>query len=58
MTAEQKERRFFIAPFRHMQNKNESDRLPEGSYRVRAIMGTLEDGIKTNTIEVQIMDRR
>jgi hypothetical protein len=58
MTAEQKERRFFHAPFRHMQNKNESDRLPEGSYRVRAIMGTLDNGVKSNTIEVRIMDRR
>lgn len=58
MTAEQKERRFFHAPFRHMQNKNESDRLPEGSYRVRAINGTLDDGIKSNTIEVRIIDRR
>ena len=58
MTAEQKERRFFHAPFRHMQNKNESDRLPKGSYRVRAINGTLDDGIKSNTIEVRIIDRR
>ena len=58
MTAEQKERRFFHAPFRHMQNKNESDRLPEGSYRVRAINGTLDDGIKSNTIEVRIIDGR
>lgn len=60
MTAEQ-ERRFFVplpVPFRHMEKKNESDRLPEGSYRVRAIMGTLDDGIKTNTIEVRIIDRR
>ena len=53
MTAEQKERRFFHAPFRHMQNKNESDRLPEGTYRVRAIYNG-DDGIKSNTIEVQI----
>ena len=58
MTAEQKERRFFHAPFRHMQNKNESDRLPEGSYRVRAIHGTFDNGIKSNTIEVRIMGRR
>lgn len=58
MTAEQKERRFFHGPFRHMQNKNESDRLLEGSYRVRAIHGTLDDGIKSNTIEVRIIDRR
>lgn len=58
MTAEQKERRFFHAPFRHMQNKNESDRLPEGTYRVRAINGTLDNGIKSNTIEVRIIDRR
>jgi hypothetical protein len=57
MTAEQKGR-FFHAPFRHMQNKNESDRLPEGSYRVRAIHGTLDDGIKSNTIEVRIIDGR
>lgn len=57
MTAEQKHR-FFPAPFRHMRNKNESDRLPEGSYRVRAINGTLDDGIKSNTIEVRIIDRR
>ena len=56
MTAEQK-RRFFHAPFRHMQNKNESDRLPEGSYRVRAIYNG-DDGIKSNTIEVRIIDRR
>ena len=41
-----------------MQNKNESDRLPEGSYRVRAINGTLDDGVKSNTIEVRIIDRR
>ena len=60
MTAEQQRRFFpiFQAPFRHMQNKNESDRLPEGSYRVRAIMGKLDDGIKSNTIEVRIVDRR
>jgi hypothetical protein len=58
MTAEQKERRFFHAPFRHMQNKKESDRLPEGTYRVRAIHGTLDDGYKTNTIEVRIIDGR
>jgi len=57
MTAEQQSR-FFHAPFRHMQNKNEADRLPEGNYRVRAIYGTLEDGIKSNTIEVKIIDRR
>jgi hypothetical protein len=57
MTAEQ-QRRFFPAPFRHMQNKNESDRLPKGSYRVRAINGTLDDGIKSNTIEVRIIDGR
>jgi hypothetical protein len=58
MTAEQKERRFFHAPFRHMQNKKESVRLPEGTYRVSAIMGTLDNGVKTNTIEVRISDRR
>ena len=57
MTAEQKERRFFHAPFRHMQNKKESDRLPEGTYRVRAIYNG-DDGLKSNTIEVRIMDRR
>jgi len=57
MTAEQKERRFFVAPFRHMQNKKESDRLPDGTYRVRAIYNG-DDGIKTNTIEVRIIDRR
>jgi hypothetical protein len=61
MTAEQ-QRRFvpaiFPAPFRHMENKKESDRLPEGIYRVRAIHGTLDDGYKTNTIEVRIIDRR
>lgn len=56
MTAEQKERRYFPAPFRHMQNKKESDRLPAGSYRVRAISGTLDDGYKSNTIEVRIID--
>ncbi len=58
MTAEQ-QRRFppiFQAPFRHMNNKKKSDRLPEGSYRVRAIMGTLDDGIKSNTIEVRIIN--
>jgi hypothetical protein len=58
MTAEQKEGRFFHGPFRHMENKKESDRLPEGSYRVRAIHGTLDDGIKSNTIEVRIIDGR
>jgi len=57
MTTEQKER-FFHAPFRNMQNKKESDRLPEGSYRVRAINGTLDNGIKSNTIEVRIIDGR
>lgn len=57
MTAEQKERRFFHAPFRHMQKMNESDRLPEGSYRVRAIYNG-DDGIKSNTIEVRIIDGR
>lgn len=57
MTAEQKERRFFTAPFRHMQNKNESDRSPEGNYRVRAIHNG-DDGIKSNTIEVRITDGR
>ena len=44
-------------PFRHMQNKNESDRLPEGTYRVRAIYNG-DDGIKSNTIEVRITDGR
>jgi hypothetical protein len=61
MTAEQQRRFFpaiFPAPFRHMENKNESDRLPEGTYRVRAIHGTLDDGYKTNTIELRIIDRR
>ena len=41
-----------------MQNKKESDRLPAGSYSVRAINGTLANGIKSNTIEVRIIDRR
>jgi hypothetical protein len=58
VTAEQERSFLFHAPFRHMQSKNESDRLPEGSYHVRAIHGTLDDGIKSNTIEVRIMDRR
>ena len=58
MTAEQQRRFFFPAPFRHMESKNESDRLPEGTYRVRAINGTLDDGIKSNTIEVRIIDGR
>jgi hypothetical protein len=60
MTAEQQRRFPFLppVPFRHMQNKNESDRLPEGSYRVRAIMGTLDEGYKSNTIEVRIIDPR
>jgi hypothetical protein len=61
MTAEQQRRFFpaiFPAPFRHMQNKKESHRLPEGTYRVRAIHGTLDDGYKTNTIEVRIIDGR
>jgi hypothetical protein len=57
ITAEQ-DRRFSPAPFRHMQNKNESDRLPAGVYRVRAIHGTLENGLQTNTIEVRIVDGR
>ena len=57
MTAEQ-QRRFFHAPFRNMQNKKESDRLPEGSYRVRAIHGTLDNGLQSNTIEVRISDGR
>jgi hypothetical protein len=57
MTAEQ-ERRFFPAPFRHTESKNEADRLPEGTYRVRALHGTLEDGYTSNTIEVRIIDGR
>jgi hypothetical protein len=58
MSAEQERRFFFHAPFRHMQSKNESDRLPEGTYRVRAINGTLDDGIQSNTVEVRIIDGR
>ena len=58
LTAEQERRFLFHAPFRHMQSKNESDRLPAGSYRVRAIHGTLDNGVKSNTIEVRIIDPR
>ncbi len=36
LTAEQKKRRFLDAPFRNVNNKKESVRLPEGVYRVRA----------------------
>jgi len=60
MTAEQKTRFLFHAPFRHVQNKNETDRLPEGIYRVRAMIGTIENGhgVESNMIEVRIIDRR
>lgn len=62
MTAEQ-ERRFPFpppVPFRHIQSKDESDRLPEGSYHVRAMIGTIKNGyrVESNTIEVRIIDRR
>jgi hypothetical protein len=58
MTAEQKHRFSFPppTPFRHLQNMDETDRLPKGIYRVRAIDGTLDDGLKSNTIEVRIID--
>jgi hypothetical protein len=61
MTAEQGLRFRFPGPvpFRHIQNKNESDRLPEGNYRVRAMRGTIEShGVESNTIEVRITHRR
>ena len=55
MTAEQKRRFFFHAPFRHLQNNNKSDRLPEGIYRV---YGKLDNGLESNSIEVRIIHRR
>jgi hypothetical protein len=57
LTADQKERFRFSppAPFRHVQNKTESDRLPEGSYRVRAM---LNDRLESNLIEVRIINSR
>jgi hypothetical protein len=38
-----------------VQNKTESDRLPEGSYRVRAM---LNDRLESNLIEVRIINSR
>jgi len=60
ITAEQKVRFLMPAPFRHVQNKQETDHLPAGTYHVRAMMGTIANGqsVETNTIEVRIMDRR
>ena len=57
MTAEQKTRFRFPppVPFRHVQNKNETDRLPEGTYRV---YGKLDGGLESNTIEMRIIQRR
>ncbi len=59
MTAEQNTR-FFHAPFRHLQNENKTDCLPEGNYRVRAMLGTIKNGdsVESNTIEVRIINRR
>lgn len=58
MTAEQGLRFRFPGPvpFRHIQNKNESDRLPEGNYRVRAKLDG--NGVESNIIEVRIINRR
>ena len=63
LTAEQKKRRFFDAPFRNVNNKKESVRLPDGVYRVRAasqFISAREESsfVETNTIEVRIIDRR
>ena len=57
LTAEQKARFRFPppAPFRHVLNKAESDRLPEGTYRVRAM---LNGQLESNLIEVRIKNRR
>ena len=63
LTAEQKKRHFFDAPFRNVNNKKESVRLPDGVYRVRATSQFINarakgSFVETNTIEVRIMDRR
>jgi hypothetical protein len=62
MTAEQERRFPFLSPvpFRHIQSRQESDHLPAGSYRVRAMIGTIENGyrVESNTIEVRFVDRR
>ncbi len=57
LTADQKDRFRFSPPaqFRHVLNKTESDRLPEGTYRVRAM---LNDQLESNLIEVRIKNRR
>jgi hypothetical protein len=60
MTAEQERKLLLATPFHHMQNKNATDHLPEGSYRVHAVLGRLGvgDPLQSNTIEVRIIDRR
>jgi hypothetical protein len=59
-----------FAPFHHMQKKDATYRLPEGSYRVHAVFdarqinrGATEkpfvgDPLQSNTIDVRIIDRR
>ena len=61
VTAEHKKRHLSDVPFRNVNNKKESVRLPEGVYRVRAVSSFINARnqnvlVETNTIDVRIDD--